>query len=89
MPELNKSKNRFFWLALSLGSLFILLAAPFFGLRLDYSAIFDFDAPGIDHSIFWRMRVPRVLMAYVAGASLSLCGMCFQALFQNALATPY
>jgi iron complex transport system permease protein len=89
MPELNKSKNRFFWLALSLGSLFILLAAPFFGLRLDYSTIFDFDAPGIDHSIFWRMRVPRVLMAYVAGASLSLCGMCFQALFQNALATPY
>lgn len=89
MSERNRTKEKIFWVALCLGSLLILLAAPFFGLKLNYSAILDFETRSNDYIIFWRMRVPRVLMAYVAGASLSLCGMCFQALFQNALATPY
>jgi len=35
------------------------------------------------------MRVPRVLLAFLAGAVLSLGGMVFQSLFRNSLATPY
>jgi iron complex transport system permease protein len=38
---------------------------------------------------FWRLRVPRTLLAAVAGASLALGGVIFQALFRNPLATPY
>lgn len=39
--------------------------------------------------VFWRMRVPRVAAAFLAGGGLSLCGMCYQGLFRNVLATPY
>lgn len=39
--------------------------------------------------IFWQLRVPRVLVAFCAGAGLSSAGLVFQALFLNSLATPY
>ena len=39
--------------------------------------------------IFWNMRVPRVLMAIVAGAGLAVSGMALQAVFRNPLATPF
>ncbi len=40
-------------------------------------------------SIIWRIRLPRVLMAAMAGAVLSLGGLVFQALLRNPLAEPY
>lgn len=43
----------------------------------------------IDLRIFWRIRVPRVLLAYVAGAGLAVGGMTFQSMFRNPLATPF
>lgn len=39
--------------------------------------------------IFWKLRVPRVLTALLAGMALSVSGMIFQALFRNPLATPF
>jgi iron complex transport system permease protein len=42
-----------------------------------------------DAHIFWYIRVPRVLTAFLAGAGLALCGMVFQALFRNPLADPF
>jgi iron complex transport system permease protein len=39
--------------------------------------------------ILWRIRVPRVCLGLVAGAALAASGMAFQAMFRNALATPY
>lgn len=39
--------------------------------------------------IFFRIRLPRVLLAVLTGASLSLAGVVFQALLRNPLATPY
>ena len=44
---------------------------------------------GADAAIFWQMRVPRVLLAFLAGAGLAASGMAFQALFRNPLATPF
>lgn len=35
------------------------------------------------------VRLPRVSLAFIAGATLATAGMAFQALFRNALATPY
>ena len=36
----------------------------------------------------WRLRLPRILLAALAGAGLSAAGCAFQSLFANPLATP-
>jgi len=66
---------------------------PFLGM----STISPLDVVGLnegsggvdENTIFWRLRVPRVALAFLAGASLALGGMIFQALFRNDLATPF
>jgi len=40
-------------------------------------------------SIVWRIRFPRVILAALVGATLSLGGLVFQALLRNSLAEPY
>ena len=40
-------------------------------------------------TILWKIRLPRVLLASLVGATLSLGGMVFQALLRNPLAEPY
>lgn len=40
-------------------------------------------------AIFWQLRLPRVLLALLAGAGLALSGLGFQTLFRNELAEPY
>jgi iron complex transport system permease protein len=40
-------------------------------------------------TLFFRLRLPRVLMGMLIGASLSLSGAALQALFRNPLAEPY
>lgn len=51
------------------------------------------DAIGNPHSflytIIWKIRFPRVLIASMLGATLSLGGLVFQALLRNPLAEPY
>ena len=45
-----------------------------------------------DHAmidILWKLRIPRVLMAFIAGTALATSGMAFQAMFRNPLATPF
>jgi iron complex transport system permease protein len=40
-------------------------------------------------TIFWQIRMPRVLLAFVVGASLSVAGVILQDLFLNPLTDPY
>ena len=40
-------------------------------------------------TIIWRIRMPRVILAALVGATLSLGGLVFQALLRNPLAEPY
>ncbi|HVR98594.1 MAG TPA: iron ABC transporter permease [Thermoanaerobaculia bacterium] len=40
-------------------------------------------------AIFWKLRIPRVLLALLAGAGLAISGLSFQTLFRNPLAEPY
>jgi iron complex transport system permease protein len=40
-------------------------------------------------AIFWQLRLPRVLLALLAGGGLAVSGVAFQTLFRNALAEPY
>jgi len=47
------------------------------------------DSGGQQAFKFWRVRVPQVLTSFLAGLGLALCGMVFQAMFRNPLATPF
>src|SRR5579863_8588447 len=39
--------------------------------------------------VLWEIRVPRAILAFLAGAGLSLAGMTFQAVFRNPLVEPF
>jgi iron complex transport system permease protein len=41
------------------------------------------------YTIIWHIRLPRVLLAALVGATLSLGGLVFQAILRNPLAEPY
>jgi len=47
------------------------------------------DTASMEHTIIWRIRFPRVLIAALVGAALSLGGLVFQAILKNPLAEPY
>ncbi len=69
-------------------ALITIIVAAFLGTsRLDPFGIFD--SATTDYHIFWNLRVSRVLVAFLAGSGLAICGMVFQALFLNTLATPF
>ena len=40
-------------------------------------------------NIIWNIRFPRVVMAFLVGAGLAVCGVLMQALTKNPLADPY
>lgn len=42
-----------------------------------------------DYAIFMQVRLPRVLLAAIVGASLACAGVVFQAILRNPLADPY
>ena len=47
------------------------------------------DSESMLYTIIWQIRFPRVLLAALVGAALSLGGLVFQALLRNPLAEPY
>ena len=47
------------------------------------------DPNSMQYTSIWRIRLPRVLLAALVGATLSLGGLVFQALLRNLLAEPY
>ena len=86
-------------MALALGALGLLLVvALLVGLGLGPSGlspgrILDGLVGGEDAGaaadIIWRVRLPRVWLAALVGASLSVSGVIFQALLRNPLADPF
>ena len=40
-------------------------------------------------TILWQLRIPRVVLAAIVGASLAMSGAAYQGLFKNPLADPY
>lgn len=42
-----------------------------------------------DHAILWNIRLPRVAMGIIVGATLAIAGAAYQAVFRNPLADPY
>ncbi|MGV7929502.1 MAG: FecCD family ABC transporter permease [Spirochaetota bacterium] len=68
-------------LALSAGSTFL---AP-----ADIAGALAGDHGTAEYRILVHLRLPRILMALVVGASLSVSGAMFQSLFRNPLSDPY
>jgi cobalamin transport system permease protein len=67
---------------ITLISITTIFISPMLGLDAQVSA-------DIQQKIMSEIRIPRVLFAFVAGSGLALCGMVFQAMFHNPLATPF
>ncbi len=54
-----------------------------------FDAIFSYDDNNTLHVITREIRIPRMTMAIIAGAGLSIAGLLMQTLFNNPLAGPY
>jgi iron complex transport system permease protein len=75
---------------LAVVSLLTTAVLPFVGLeRVPMSVITDPAGDDVASIIFWRIRLPRVAVGWLAGAALAIGGAAFQALFRNPLATPF
>lgn len=72
-------------LAVGVGSVYISPAETFQAVSHGLSQRLD----GTTDTIIWKIRLPRVLMAAVVGASLALSGVAYQGIFRNPLADPY
>lgn len=79
------------WLPLFLiGSLAALLIAPLIGGNGVTIHTLLHPQPGHPATtILWDIRLPRACLGWIAGAGLAAAGMAFQAMFRNALATPF
>lgn len=75
-----------------------LLATMFLGLSMGssgnsfqavWASLFGGSEDNVLNTIIWRLRLPRVIMAALVGATLSVGGLVFQALLRNPLAEPY
>ena len=72
---------------LILGLVVALLIGLYVGYQpLDLAAL---TSDPIARAVFFRLRLPRVLMAGIVGASLAMVGAALQALFRNPLADPF
>ncbi len=70
-----------------------LIAAPFFGsehlcLGNIAGAVFS-HVPHVDADIFFYQRIPRVLLAFLAGGTLAAAGSSLQVVLRNPLAEPF
>jgi len=87
MTRLRKAMILF---GLLLVTLLVLVLAPFFGMEIiTPEMLFQPAEKLLKVNIFWKIRLPRVLTAFCAGAALALSGLAFQAMFRNPLATPF
>jgi len=66
----------------------VLLAPLYGGLALPWD-VYAGGGTSSQSVIFWQIRVPQVITAFLAGAGLAVSGMSFQAMFRNPLATPF
>ena len=69
-------------------SFIIVISAPFLG-EISLSLKDIFDSSSTSFTIFWDLRVSRVVLAFFVGGILALGGLIFQIIFKNELITPY
>ncbi|MEX1376990.1 MAG: iron ABC transporter permease [Eubacteriales bacterium] len=94
MKETNlKSNFAKMLIALFLLSILSFLAAFLFGSSkvslAELISIFNGTAPKSTHIIFFNIRLPRALLAFISGGALSISGACLQGIFKNPMADSY
>ena len=77
--------------ALSIGLLLcsIWIGISFGSVNIPLSTLWDQTTDPVAYSILWKIRMPRVILAALIGASLAIAGAAFQGLLKNPLADPY
>ena len=71
-------------------AIIVFSCAPIVGMNtIPLSAVLHPASGGMESNIFWKIRIPRVCISFLAGAGLAVSGMAFQAMFRNPLATPF
>src|SRR3972149_6456443 len=75
-------------IAVAIGSVRV---SPFRSIRILLESILGARSAGTEteQAIILSLRVPRILLAGLVGAGLSVSGAIFQALLRNSLAGPY
>lgn len=66
------------WLGVSIGS-----------VKIPFEVLWKPELHETAVNILWKVRLPRVLLAGLVGASLAIAGAAFQGLLKNPLADPY
>jgi iron complex transport system permease protein len=87
-----RAQRRVFLLA-ALFPVVLLAAAAFGAVSISFRDLGNLfglggEAPAVVRAVFWDIRLPRVLLAALVGASLALAGAGVQGLFRNPLADP-
>ncbi|TXK48917.1 iron ABC transporter permease [Pontibacter qinzhouensis] len=87
------SKTGYVVLALLLMLLVLLLGLLVGSFETDISLLADtflrYDPDNLTHFSILHLRLPRLVLALVVGASLAFCGYLMQAMVNNGLADPY
>jgi len=78
-----------FLVSTSIGSVTIPFKTTIAILLSQLSSRMQMSIPEIQKNIILHIRLPRVFLGMVVGASLSIAGLVFQALLKNPLADPY
>lgn len=78
-----------FTVLLALGIMCLLVAPTLGATSVPIRKMLTGELSMIEATVLWEMRVPRVLFAFCAGASLAIGGLVFQGIFRNPLASPY
>ncbi len=76
-------------LAVVVGVMFGAVRVPFTDVIGALGRALSGSTGGIGDAVIIDLRLPRVLLAALVGASLATAGVLYQALFRNALADPY
>lgn len=74
---------------IGLVALGVLFVAPLVGPRWINPGVLWENENALDRQILLTLRVPRVLMGFLAGMGLAVGGAAFQAMFRNPLASPF
>lgn len=98
---MNKKRKMLLWLSLPLAFLVICIGTSIGSSNINIFNIISvignklFSIPLIegvgsnDVAIIWVVRFPRVLLAFMVGAALSVSGAVMQSILKNPLASPY
>ena len=98
MSELRRLNPRTVAIVLTIALVIVVINALTTGAyTIEFSEVFKVllqgpaatsDANSISHAVFWNVRLPRVALAIVVGASLAVAGVVMQGVFRNPLAEP-